>query len=102
MDDLAEQVRDHQFRYHVRIRRSSPTLGSTRIFRKLQALEEAHPELAVPDSPTKLVGGGFATEFSAVDHLERMLSLDNVFDDDEMRAWIERTDAAAGAQVPFL
>ena len=100
--DLAEQVRDHQFRYYVR---DSPIVSDAEfdtLFRKLQALEEAHPELAVPDSPTKLVGGGFATEFSAVDHLERMLSLDNVFDDDEMRAWIERTDAAAGAQVPFL
>ncbi len=100
--ELAEQVRDHQFRYYVR---DSPIVSDAEfddLFRRLQALEEAHPELAVPDSPTKLVGGGFATEFTAVDHLERMLSLDNVFDDDEMRAWIERTDAAAGAQVPLL
>ncbi|QKT07802.1 NAD-dependent DNA ligase LigA [Gordonia sp. X0973] len=100
--DLAEQVRDHQFRYYVR---DSPIVSDAefdKLFRQLQALEDAHPELAVPDSPTKLVGGGFATEFTAVDHLQRMLSLDNVFDDDEMRAWIERTDAAAGAQVPFL
>ncbi|MFT3900534.1 MAG: NAD-dependent DNA ligase LigA [Gordonia sp. (in: high G+C Gram-positive bacteria)] len=101
-NDLAEQVRDHQFRYYVR---DSPIVSDAEfdeLFRKLQALEEAYPELAVPDSPTKLVGGGFATEFGAVDHLERMLSLDNVFNDDEMRAWVERTDAAAGAKVPFL
>ncbi|WP_228460846.1 NAD-dependent DNA ligase LigA [Gordonia crocea] len=101
-NDLAEQVRDHQFRYYVR---DAPIVSDAEfdeLFRKLQALEEAHPELAVPDSPTKLVGGGFATDFTAVDHLERMLSLDNVFDDDEMRAWVERTDAAAGAKVPFL
>ncbi|MFT4200860.1 NAD-dependent DNA ligase LigA [Gordonia sp. (in: high G+C Gram-positive bacteria)] len=101
-NDLAEQVRDHQFRYYVR---DAPIVSDAEfdeLFRTLQALEEAHPELAVADSPTKLVGGGFATEFGAVDHLERMLSLDNVFNDDEMRAWVERTDAAAGAKVPFL
>ncbi|GAA3035308.1 NAD-dependent DNA ligase LigA [Gordonia defluvii] len=100
--DLAEQVRDHQFRYYVR---DSPIVSDAEfdeLFRRLQELEADHPELAVPDSPTKLVGGGFATDFTAVDHLERMLSLDNVFDDAEMRTWIERTDTAAGAAVAFL
>ncbi|GAB10688.1 DNA ligase [Gordonia araii NBRC 100433] len=100
--ELAEQVRDHQFRYYVR---DSPIVSDAEfdeLFRRLQKLEDDHPELAVADSPTKLVGGGFATDFTAVDHLERMLSLDNVFDDDEMRSWIERTDAAAGSAAAFL
>ncbi len=63
------------------------------LFGELNALEERHPDLRTPDSPTQLVGGGFATEFKAVDHLERMLSLDNVFDYDELRTWIGRIEA---------
>ena len=56
--------------------------------RELQALEDDHPELRTPDSPTQLVGGaGFATDFTSADHLERMLSLDNVFTPDELAAW---------------
>ena len=58
--------------------------------------------MAAPDSPTKLVGGGFSTAFTPVDHLERMMSLDNVFDYDEMRTWVERVNADAGTSVEFL
>jgi DNA ligase (NAD+) len=47
--------------------------------RDLEALEDEHPGLRTPDSPTQTVGGTFSTEFAAVDHPERMLSLDNVF-----------------------
>ena len=72
------------------------------LLRRLQDLEDAHPELAAPDSPTKLVGGGFSTAFTPVDHLERMMSLDNVFDYDEMRTWVERVNADAGTSVEFL
>ena len=50
--------------------------------RRLNALEDAHPSLRTPDSPTQQVGGAiFSTDFTAVDHLERMLSLDNAFCD---------------------
>ncbi|WP_234974383.1 NAD-dependent DNA ligase LigA [Williamsia sterculiae] len=99
---LADEVREHQFRYYVK---DAPVISDgdfDTLLRRLQALEDAHPELAVADSPTKLVGGGFATEFAAVDHIERMLSLDNVFDADEMRAWLERVEADAGKRVRCL
>ncbi|MCX2753253.1 NAD-dependent DNA ligase LigA [Gordonia sp. 4N] len=99
---LAEEIREHQFRYHVK---DAPVITDGEfdlLLRRLQALEGAHPELAAADSPTKLVGGGFSTAFSAVDHLERMMSLDNVFDHDEMRAWVDRVVADAGARADFL
>ncbi|MFC7447371.1 NAD-dependent DNA ligase LigA [Rhodococcus daqingensis] len=91
---LAEEVREHQFRYYVR---DSPIISDGEfdaLLNRLIALEERHPDLRTPDSPTQLVGGGFATEFTAVDHLERMLSLDNVFDEEELRAWVRRVEAA--------
>ena len=70
--DLAEEVREHQFRYYVR---DAPIITDSefdKLLRRLEALEEQHPELRTPDSPTQLVGGaGFATEFESVDHLER-------------------------------
>lgn len=99
---LAEEVRDHQFRYYVK---DAPVVTDGEfdtLLRRLQALEDQYPELAVADSPTKLVGGGFATEFKAVDHLERMMSLDNVFDAEEMRSWVSRVEADAGSGLQYL
>ena len=72
------------------------------LLRRLQELEDRYPELAVADSPTKLVGGGFSTAFTPVDHLERMMSLDNVFDYGEMTGWVQKVDADAGTAVDFL
>ncbi len=100
--ELADEIRDHQFRYYVK---DAPIITDgefDRLLRALQELEDAHPELAAPDSPTKLVGGGFSTAFTPVDHLERMMSLDNVFDADEMRTWVDRVEAETGAGVDYL
>ncbi|MEP9416719.1 NAD-dependent DNA ligase LigA [Gordonia sp. VNQ95] len=99
---LAEEIREHQFRYYVK---DAPVISDgefDRLLRQLQELEDAHPELATADSPTKLVGGGFSTAFTPVDHLERMLSLDNVFDADEMRTWVSRVEDEVGAGVEYL
>ncbi|PXW32540.1 UNVERIFIED_CONTAM: DNA ligase (NAD+) [Williamsia faeni] len=99
---LAEEVREHQFRYYVK---DAPIITDgdfDKLLQQLQALEDDYPELAVADSPTKLVGGGFATEFKAVDHLDRMMSLDNVFDEEEMRAWVGRVEADAGVGLEYL
>ncbi len=88
--ELAEEIRAHQFAYYVR---DAPTVSDAEydvLLRRLDALEHAHPELRVPDSPTQRVGGTFSTEFTAVDHVERMLSLDNAFSTDEVAAWAER------------
>ncbi|MEC3954618.1 NAD-dependent DNA ligase LigA [Nocardia sp. CDC153] len=99
---LAEEVRDHQFRYYVR---DAPIITDGEfdaLFNRLVALEEAHPDLRTPDSPTQVVGGGFTTEFAPVDHLERMYSLDNVFNEDEMRQWIAKVEADAGADIHYV
>ena len=58
--------------------------------RRLEELEEQFPELRTPDSPTQKVGGAVSTEFTAVDHLQRMESLDNAFSYDELAAWHAR------------
>ncbi|MFD4366463.1 NAD-dependent DNA ligase LigA [Rhodococcus sp. NPDC058521] len=101
-NELAEDVRQHQFRYYVR---DSPVISDgafDTLLGELNALEEKYPDLRTPDSPTQLVGGGFATDFTSVDHLERMLSLDNVFDTEELRAWIARVEQETGPKLHYL
>ncbi|HEX5144925.1 MAG TPA: NAD-dependent DNA ligase LigA [Mycobacterium sp.] len=101
--ELADEVRGHQFRYYVR---DAPVITDAEfdtLLRRLQTLEDSHPELRTPDSPTQLVGGaGFATDFTAAEHLERMLSLDNVFNADELAAWTSRLQAEIGSGEHFL
>jgi DNA ligase (NAD+) len=98
---LAEDLRNHQFRYYVL---DSPIISDGQfdeLLGELQQIEDAHPALVTPDSPTQRVGGTFSTEFTAYDHLERMLSLDNVFDQDEFLAWVERVEKEVG-RTEFL
>jgi DNA ligase (NAD+) len=101
--ELVDQVDRARFDYFVR---DSPTLADgayDRMMRELQEIEEAHPDLRTPDSPTQTVGGTFSTEFTAVDHLERMMSLDNAFSADELAAWAERVERDKGtAEVHYL
>jgi DNA ligase (NAD+) len=101
--DLAEQVRMHQFAYYVR---DAPTISDGEydaLFRRLNDLEDAYPGLRTPDSPTQQVGATFSTDFAAVEHLERMLSLDNVFSADELAAWALRVARdAGGADFHYL
>ncbi len=98
---LVEVVEDARWRYYVL---DDPTLSDadfdTRM-RELEALEEEFPELRTPDSPTQQVGGAVSTEFTAVDHLRRMESLDNAFSYDELAAWYARL-ARDGIEDPAL
>ena len=103
-EDLAEQARGHQFAYHVK---DAPTISDGEydaLMRRLNALEDDHPSLRTPDSPTQQVGGAvFSTDFQAVDHLERMLSLDNAFSPEELAAWADRVEReSGGAPVHYL
>jgi DNA ligase (NAD+) len=101
--ELADEVREHQFRYYVR---DAPVITDAefdKLLRELQALEDEHHELRTPDSPTQLVGGaGFATDFTAAEHLERMLSLDNVFAPDELASWAARIRGEIGDDAHYL
>jgi DNA ligase (NAD+) len=100
---LADEVRGHQFRYYVR---DAPIISDgefDKLLGELTSLEERYPELRTPDSPTQLVGGaGFATDFTSADHLERMLSLDNVFTTEELEAWAARLTGEVGDDPDYL
>ncbi|MER6439470.1 MULTISPECIES: NAD-dependent DNA ligase LigA [unclassified Streptomyces] len=94
---LAEQIEEHRFRYYVK---DQPVVSDTefdRLLRSLEELEERYPELRTPDSPTQKVAGAYETEFTSVQHRERMLSLDNAFSDLELAAWAERVAKDVGA-----
>ncbi|MFF4601329.1 NAD-dependent DNA ligase LigA [Streptomyces sp. NPDC001339] len=96
---LAEQIEEHRFRYYVK---DAPVISDAefdRLLRSLEALEDEHPELRTPDSPTQKVAGAYATEFTEVAHRERMLSLDNAFDDEELAAWAERIAGELGGDA---
>jgi DNA ligase (NAD+) len=98
---LADEVSGHLFRYHVL---DAPVISDGQfdaLWRELLELEEQHPELVTPASPTQRVGG-FSTDFAAADHLERMLSLDNAFAPDELRSWAERVAREVGEGVHYL
>ncbi|UNO39789.1 NAD-dependent DNA ligase LigA [Streptomyces sp. MST-110588] len=93
---LAEQIEEHRFRYYVR---DAPVISDAefdKLLRSLEALEEEHPQLRTPDSPTQKVAGAYETEFTEVAHRERMLSLDNAFTDEELSAWAERLAGELG------
>lgn len=102
--NLAELVRAHQFAYYVR---DAPTVSDAEydaLLRRLVAIEDAYPGygLRTPDSPTQQVGGTFSTEFAAVDHVERMLSLDNAFSIDEVGTWVDRVRRELDGAAPHF
>ena len=101
--ELAETIEAHQFAYYVR---DAPTVSDAEydtLLRELADIEEAHPQLRTPDSPTQRVGGTFSTDFAAVDHREQMLSLDNAFNAEDLDAWAERVHREIGtSQVHYL
>jgi DNA ligase (NAD+) len=99
--ELSEQVEDARWRYYVL---DDPTLSDADFdvrLREIEALEDDYPELRTPDSPTQKVGGAVSTEFTAVDHLQRMESLDNAFTTDELGSWYSRI-LREGIEAPAL
>lgn len=87
---LTCQIRDHQFAYYVLDKPTITDADFDLLLRELTALETKHPELREADSPTQNIGGGFSTAFEQRDHLEKMMSLDNVFDPEELNSWFDR------------
>jgi DNA ligase (NAD+) len=99
---LSEEIHAHRFRYFVL---DAPTISDAEfdtLWHELLRLEKDHPALVTPDSPSQQVGGTFSTDFATYDHLERMLSLDNTFDPDELGAWLDRVEKAVGAGARYL
>ncbi len=99
--ELSEQLEDARWRYYVL---DDPTFDDADFdarMRELESLEKDYPELRTPDSPTQKVGGAVSTQFTAVDHLQRMESLDNAFSTDELAAWHARI-LREGIEAPAL
>ena len=90
--ELTEAIRDHQFRYYVLDKPVITDAEFDSLLKELTELEAKFPELRTDDSPTQIIGGGFATHFEQFDHREKMMSLDNVFDIAELNSWFERAE----------
>jgi DNA ligase (NAD+) len=93
---LSQEIEDASYRYHVLDRPTISDSAYDTLMRELQQIEDDYPELRTPDSPTQKVGNVVSTQFTPVDHLERMMSLDNVFLDDELVAWAARIEREVG------
>jgi DNA ligase (NAD+) len=99
--DLSGEITDADHRYYVL---DSPTISDIDYdtkMRELRALEDSYPDLRTPDSPTQTVHGNISTLFTPVEHLERLLSLDNVFTDEDLGGWADRAVRLGGAG-PYL
>ena len=93
---LRDLIRHHEERYYIH---SNPEISDAEFderLHELERLEAAHPELVTPDSPTQRVGGRTVEGFETVEHLVPMLSLDNAYNDEELRAFDERVRKSAG------
>ena len=96
--ELTEQLDEARWRYHVL---DAPTISDgefDRMMRGLNAIEDRFPALRTPDSPTQKVGGPPATTFAAVEHPMRLLSLDNVFNREELDRWAQRAVRELGEE----
>jgi DNA ligase (NAD+) len=90
--ELARTIEELAFQYYVL---AQPTVADGEydaLVRELEAIEARYPELRTPDSPTQKVLETWSTDFTPVDHLERLMSLDNVFTEDELRAWAAKAE----------
>ena len=92
IQELSEEIRDHQFKYYVLDAPSITDAAFDKLWNQLLELERKYPQYKLESSPTLEVGGGFATAFTQHDHIEKMMSLDNVFDNDELDTWFDRIE----------
>ena len=93
-ENLADLVRKYRYAYY---QEDAPTVSDAEfdsLYRRLEELEALHPELVSNDSPTQEVGGEVSAAFAAVEHLQRMYSLEDVFSLDELEAWVRKAEAS--------
>ncbi|HEX6872938.1 MAG TPA: NAD-dependent DNA ligase LigA [Micromonosporaceae bacterium] len=99
---LATELDEHSYRYYVL---DAPTVSDAEFdarMRELESLEQRFPALRTPDSPSQKVGGTYSTLFAPVAHVERMMSLDNAFDEAELAGWAERVEREVGSGATYL
>lgn len=102
VEELRAQISHHDYRYHVLAEPEISDAQYDALMKELKALEARHPELLTPDSPTQRVGAPPAAQFAPVEHSYRLLSLDNVFDDEELDAWYARVARGLGRQPALI
>src|SRR5919205_3960198 len=101
VEELREQLNEHSYRYYVLDDPVVSDIEYDELMRELLALEERFPELVTPDSPTQRVGVAPADLFAPVQHRTPMLSLDNVFNEEDLRAWAARVERDVGEGAAF-
>jgi DNA ligase (NAD+) len=99
IERLRSEIRRHEELYYVQARPEISDADFDKLMHELQSLEQQHPELVTPDSPTQRVGGRPAEGFLEVEHLQPMLSLDNAYDEVELRAFDERVRKGLGLEI---
>ena len=92
IQELCEEIADHQFKYYVLDAPSISDAVFDKLWKELVELEKKYPQYRLESSPTLQVGGGFSTSFAQFDHIEKMMSLDNVFDESELATWFDRIE----------
>ena len=100
--ELSRELDEHAFRYYVLDAPTVPDAEYDAGMRALRRLEDEHPALRTPDSPTQKVMGTYSTDFAPVEHLERLMSLGNVFDREELEAWAGRVRKEVGDAARWL
>jgi DNA ligase (NAD+) len=100
-EELRREIDEHNYRYYVLEEPSISDAEFDRLFRNLQTLEEAHPELLTPDSPTQRVGAAVIGAFAPVNHYVPMLSLNNAFSEEEVQAFDQRIHQRLGIEGPL-
>src|SRR2546421_3539979 len=96
IESLRDEIRRHEYRYYVLDDPEISDAEFDRLMNELKKLEAAHPELITPDSPTQRVGGKPREGFVKVPHSVSMLSLDNAYNQEELRNWERRVHELSG------
>jgi DNA ligase (NAD+) len=100
INHLRDTLRHHAYLYYVLDRPEIDDTTYDQLYRQLVMLEQAHPELITPDSPTQRVGDMPLEGFDQVDHPIRLLSLENVFEENELREWLQRAERLLASVEP--
>ena len=90
IDQLRQQIRQHEELYYMHAAPEISDAEFDALMNELETLEASHPDLLTPDSPTQRVGGRPAEGFVTVEHVQPMLSLDNAYTEEDLRAFDER------------
>ena len=100
IEKLRDEIREHDRRYYLEDRPTISDREYDKLLAELIELEKAHPDLITPDSPTQRVGGDVQTELKPVRHAVPMMSIDNTYSEDEIRAFDERVRKGLGGESP--